>query len=188
MRTTIYVFGRGGHAQAVAQFATTLGVSADRQDYEALRNGPWSGAIVGVGCSDMALRERLFDEIMARHYPADPLVQFRNAGHLEPIGAGTVIFPSVIGDAWVGRNVVVYSGCVIEHGSTVADHAWLSPGVILCGNVTVSPRAFLGAGAIVLPGVTIGKGARIGAGAVIHDDVSDGATVYGPKHSLEVKA
>ena len=178
----IVVFGHGGHAQAVVNLAATMGKTATMVDYQQIRTKPGRAeSLVGIGCSDMYLRERLFGEIMAHHWP-DTLCYAQGVERmLEPARAGTVIFPSTIGDAQIGRNVVIYSGCVVEHGATVGDHAWLSPGVILCGNVTVKPRAFLGAGAIVLPGVTIGEGARIGAGAVIHHDVPDGLTVYGPR-------
>ena len=167
----IVVVGAGSHAHAVA--ALIGGAVVRREDYVKKR-GDGCYAVVGMGCSDMAARRAIFRQIGSR---VARLFAHRS------VGDGTVVFPNVtLGNlAVIGRNVVIYSGSVVEHGSTVGDHAWLSPGVILCGNVTVKPRAFLGAGAIVLPGVTIGEGARIGAGAVIHHDVPNGATVHGPR-------
>lgn len=158
------VVGKGSHARAVAALFR-CGVLVPYEDVV-----PRKGldAIVGIGCSDLRLRVLAFDELAAAGAIDEP---------------GTVVFPGgrVGTNVRIGRNVVIYSGAVVEHDSTIGDHAWLSPGVILCGNVTVQARAFLGAGAIVLPGVTIGEAARIGAGAVIHGDVRAGATVYGPR-------
>ena len=53
----------------------------------------------------------------------------------------------------------------------IGDHAYLSPGVVLSGQVTVEADVFLGAGAIVLPGLRIGRAAVVAAGAVVTADV-----------------
>ena len=176
----VVVFGKGGHALAVADCANRLGYNAVAVAVEEIGKFPWHDAVVGVGCSDMAARIHLFDLLKGK--------RLKSAIHpsrhrYRMIGDGTVIFPGVTLGVGVdiGQNVVVYSGSVVEHGSTIGDHAWLSPGVILCGNVTIKPRAFLGAGAIVLPGVTIGEGAKIGAGAVVHFDIPAGGTIRGPR-------
>ena len=61
----------------------------------------------------------------------------------------------------------------------IGDHCYLSPGVVLSGDVAVEHGAFLGAGAVVVPGVRIGAGAVVAAGAVVIDDVPLGTTVIG---------
>jgi acetyltransferase-like isoleucine patch superfamily enzyme len=68
---------------------------------------------------------------------------------------------------------------VVEHECTIGDHGYLSPGVVLSGQVTVETGAFLGAGAVVLPGLRIGAGAVVAAGAVVTVDVAAGQTVMG---------
>jgi len=67
----------------------------------------------------------------------------------------------------------------VEHDCRIADHCYLSPGVVLSGQVTIERGAFLGAGAVVVPGVRIGADAVVAAGAVVIEDVPDGATVLG---------
>ena len=180
------VIGRGGHAIAVEGLALRQGWPSGRpeiMEYEAAANLPnGAAAIIGLGSSNLVLRVALFAELRRRL----SMVSIVSGDAVTPrhpeIGDGTAIFPCTLGDdVTVGENVVIYSGCVVEHGSVVEDHAWLSPGVILCGNVTVKPRVFIGAGAIILPGVTLYDGCKIGAGAVVHDDVAAGETVYGPK-------
>jgi UDP-perosamine 4-acetyltransferase len=74
----------------------------------------------------------------------------------------------------VGENAVLYSNAVAEHDCHIAAHAYLSPGVILCGGVTVEPLAFIGAGAVVLPGVTIGTRAMVRARDLVRSDVPAG--------------
>ena len=176
------VLGGGGHAEAVAGVAVAGGNPVRRARFEDAWR-PANHVIVGVGCSNMALRERIATECMEFLAPGlvHPTVWTPTSCMIE---RGTVVFPgAVLGTAArLGRNVVVYSGSVIEHDCVIDDHAWLSPGVILCGNVTVKAKVFIGAGAILLPGVTVYEGARIGAGAVVHQDVPAGATVYGPRH------
>jgi sugar O-acyltransferase (sialic acid O-acetyltransferase NeuD family) len=175
------VVGSGGHAHAVARM---FGHSP--KPWEVFRDSPTARewAVVGVGCSDFSLREEIYTALVGWGCLGGPLVHDKAVvPWYEQVAGGTVVFAgAVIGvNALIGRNVVVYSNAVVEHDSIVGDHAWLSPGVILCGNVTVKPRVFLGAGAVVLPGVTLYEGCRIGAGAVVHEDVAAGETVYGPK-------
>lgn len=181
----IVIFGRGGHANAIVSYAQRHkhnAIAAPWEDVDIRRWGSYA-AIVGVGCSDMPGREMLYRRLSKRRLGVTTLVHGANAG--ASVGDGTVVFDAVTLGAKVtiGCNVVIYSGAVVEHDSVVGDHAWLSPGVILCGGVTVKPRAMLGAGAIVLPNVTIGERTIIGAGAVIHHDVADGLTVLGPRNA-----
>lgn len=177
------IVGKGSHADALWALAGPRPVTTvSAEDFGALRaaigNEP---VIVGVGCSNMPMREAVYAQLedarcyIAKLVRADEDHAYINEG--AAVFSGTALGQGVR----IGRNVVVYSNCTIEHGSVVWNHAWLSPSVTLCGNVTVKEGAFLGAGAIVLPGVTIGAHAKIGAGAVIHKDVPDGATVYGPR-------
>ena len=168
----IVVLGKGGHAHAVA--ALVGGCTMPYEKFKAIRRD-YRWYLVGVGCSDLVQRVALFRRIGKRI--ASPHIR---------MSPGTVVFPHVTLGAGVivGQNVVIYSGSIVEHGSTIGDHAWLSPGVILCGNVTIKPCAFLGAGAIVLPGVTIGEGAKIGAGAVVHFDIPAGVTIHGPRSAV----
>ncbi len=79
----------------------------------------------------------------------------------------------------VGVNGVCYGGVIVEHDCWIGDHCYLSPGVVLSGQVTVERSAFLGAGAVVVPGVRIGAGAVVAAGAVVIEDVPAGTTVLG---------
>lgn len=102
------------------------------------------------------------------------------SGHAT-IGEGSVALAqsAVSAGVRIGRNVIVNTGAIVEHDSTVADHVHLCPGSRLSGGVAVAEGAFVGAGAVVREGVSIGAWSIIGAGAVVLSDVPDGATVVG---------
>ena len=81
--------------------------------------------------------------------------------------------------ASVGENVVINTRASIDHDCRIEPHAFIGPGVVLCGSVVVGEATLVGAGAVVLPGVSIGKNVIVGAGAVVNRAVPDGATVMG---------
>ena len=66
----------------------------------------------------------------------------------------------------------------IDHDCVIGAHTFISPGVVLSGNVLVGESVFIGAGAAVLPGV-IGVNVVIGAGAVVIKSIPDGWIVAG---------
>ena len=57
--------------------------------------------------------------------------------------------------------------------------SYLSPGVVLSGNVSVGADTFIGSGVIVSNGISIGSNSVIGIGSVITQDVPDNSTVIG---------
>jgi UDP-perosamine 4-acetyltransferase len=97
------------------------------------------------------------------------------------LGAGCQIMAGVILQCRVSvaENAVINTRASIDHDCRIAAHAFISPGVVLCGNVCVGEGALVGAGAIVLPGVQIGRNAVIGAGAVVNKTAPDGDVVVG---------
>ena len=85
------------------------------------------------------------------------------------IMAGAVIQPRTV----VGENAVVNSSASIDHDCRIEAHAFIAPGVVLCGDVSVGAGTFIGAGAVILPGVSIGENALVGAGAIVRGDIGD---------------
>ena len=81
--------------------------------------------------------------------------------------------------ATIGKQVILNTGCSIDHDCFLEDFVHISPGVALAGNVRVGEGTHIGIGAVVIPGVKIGKWCTIGAGTVVLKDVPDGAMVVG---------
>jgi D-alanine-D-alanine ligase len=97
-----------------------------------------------------------------------------------PYVGADVTASAVAMDKLAAKRLLAAAGLpVVEHECVIGDHAYLSPGVILSGQVMVEAGAFLGAGAVVLPGLRIGAGAVVAAGAVVTADVPAGQTVMG---------
>jgi acetyltransferase-like isoleucine patch superfamily enzyme len=79
----------------------------------------------------------------------------------------------------VGSNVILNTGCSIDHHNVIGDHAHIAPGARLGGNVTVGQGTLIGIGAIVLPGRHIGAWSVVAAGAVVTKDIPDGVVALG---------
>lgn len=146
--------------------------------------------IVAIGNNET--RMKIFDSLRARR------VKFANAlhphGSLSPsaelgkgvmVCAGTVVNPV----SFVGDNVILNTGCTIDHHNRIGAHAHIAPGVHLGGEVEIGEGALVGIGATVLPGCVIGAWAIVGAGAVVTKDIPAYATAVGVpariiKHTL----
>ncbi len=71
----------------------------------------------------------------------------------------------------IADNAVINTRASVDHDCKIGAHAFIGPGVTLCGDVCIGDNVFIGAGAIVLPGVTVGSNAVVGAGAVVTRDI-----------------
>lgn len=137
----------------------------------------------GVGAtSSKSLRSRFFNTWKQRGF------NFVSVQHPSAVVGREVIFSEgsqimagtiVQCRATIGDNVVINTRASVDHDCKIGAHAFIGPGVTLCGDVCIGDSAFLGAGAIVLPGITIGSNAIVGAGAVVTRDVPCGELVAG---------
>lgn len=137
-------------------------------------------AVIGVGVrprlqdAGTEIRRHIFEMGVAAGltFPAivDPSVIRRGSTEIgtgAQVLAGAILQPGVR----IGRNAIVNTGARIDHDCLVADHAFVAPGVVLCGAVEIGEGAFVGAGAVVLPGVRIGSGRVIPAGTTVRRSV-----------------
>ena len=200
MARRLLIVGAGGHGRAVADVATAAGwtiagfierartsaepdvIGTDGDIAAGVERHAIDGAVVGIGNTALARRAEIFERLRALGLPLPTLVHPRAV--ISPsarLGAGSVVFPGAVLGAGVvvGDNAVIYSGAIVEHGCRLADHVYLSPAVVLAGEVCVEAGAFVGAGAIVVTRLTVGKQAVVGAGAVVVRDVGAGDTVKG---------
>jgi UDP-perosamine 4-acetyltransferase len=129
-----------------------------------------------------ALRQRLFTQwsgrgftFVAVRHPSAVVARAVDLAAGSQVMAGAVVQTG----SRVGSNAVVNTRASVDHDCDIADHAFVAPGVVLCGGVRIGADAFIGAGAIVLPGVAVGAGAVVGAGACVTRDVPAGARVMG---------
>jgi sugar O-acyltransferase (sialic acid O-acetyltransferase NeuD family) len=79
----------------------------------------------------------------------------------------------------IADSVILNTGCIVDHESTVGRAAHICPGARLAGRVTVDDFAFVGIGATIIQCLTIGRASVVGAGAVVLQDVEPFTTVVG---------
>jgi sugar O-acyltransferase (sialic acid O-acetyltransferase NeuD family) len=198
------ILGAGGHARVV--YDTALGAGVDVAgfvdaalpvDAVVLAEGRVLGSEAwlltassqapllynGLGANpDTARRQALFERWVGRGARFPALVHpSAVVGRECAIEAGAQVMAGVVLQPRVrlGVNVVVNTRASVDHDVCIEAHAFIAPGVVLCGSVTVGTGAFIGAGAILVPGVRVGAGAVVGAGSVVRHPVPDGGRLLG---------
>lgn len=78
-----------------------------------------------------------------------------------------------------GDNVVINTMALVEHGSSVENHANISTKAVLNGDVLIGEGTFVGSGSVVIGQLSVGSWSIVGAGAVVTKDVESGVTVAG---------
>ena len=136
--------------------------------------------ILGIG--DNLLREKIFNLIIEKGKKVISLINSTSAiSSFSRIGEGVFInrYVTVNALANVGNNVILNTGCIIEHECYIYDNVHVAPGAVLAGNVKVGAGTLIGANAVVKQGVVIGKNVIVGAGTVVLNDVPDGKKLVG---------
>jgi acetyltransferase-like isoleucine patch superfamily enzyme len=79
----------------------------------------------------------------------------------------------------IGDNVILNTGCTVDHHNRIGNHARIAPGVHLSGDVTIGEGTLVGIGATMIPQRTVGAWSVIGAGSVVTRDIPAYATAVG---------
>jgi len=135
-------------------------------------------ALVTVGQIKAAeTRARLYEQLvmLGAKLPVvlSPRAQISRHSNL---GDGTIAMHGVVVNAnvRVGRNCIINSQALIEHGTQVGNHCHISTGARINGEVVVGNGCFIGSGAVIKHGISIGDHALIEAGQVVLADVPSG--------------
>jgi sugar O-acyltransferase (sialic acid O-acetyltransferase NeuD family) len=199
----ILIYGAGGHGRSLAAMIQTLNafeligfLDDGYQQGDKVLGLPVLGgaeklpelardgvrlAVNGIGgISDLRIRLYVFNLLHEQGFTCPTLIHF--TAFLED-SAELASAVQVLPFAYVGTEVVVKYGCIlntgviISHNCQLAPYVNLSPGATLAGGVTVGERSLVGMRATVNLNVHIGKGTRIGNGATVKADVPDGGIV-----------
>lgn len=79
----------------------------------------------------------------------------------------------------IGRDVILNTGCTIDHECQIGDGVHVMGAAAIAGRVKIHDFAVIGTNATILPDVEIGRGAYIGAGSVVLNDVEAGGVIVG---------
>lgn len=141
---------------------------------------PHDAVIVAIGKN--RTRAAIFDTLTGKGerfaqavHPAAILAADATLGRGVVICAGAVVNTAT----QIGDNVILNTGCTVDHHNTVARHVHVAPGAHTGGNVTIREGAFLGIGAVVIPGRCVGEWTTVGGGAAVIDDIPDHTTAVG---------
>ncbi|MDG2992388.1 acetyltransferase [Candidatus Synechococcus calcipolaris G9] len=191
MAKSLYLLGAGGHGRVLLDALQASGVQVTGILDPGLEVGqriydiPVLGGdrvlesidpatchlVNGIGANpSIASRRQLFIKWSSQGYtfssvihPTAIISKQTNIAESCQIMAGAIVQAGVT----LGQDVVVNTRASVDHDCVVADHCFISPGAILCGNITLEQSTFIGAGAVTLPGLHIGANSIIGAGTVV---------------------
>ncbi len=136
--------------------------------------------IIGIG--DNRKREQVFEKLLKNGCKIMTLKSLSaSVSTTSIIENGTFVNRNVSINAFarIGKNVILNTGCVIEHECIISDSVHIAPGAVLAGNVSVGERTFVGANSVIKQGIVIGADVIIGAGSVIIENIPDGVKVVG---------
>ena len=69
-------------------------------------------------------------------------------------------------DSEIGDNVILNTGCSIDHHNVIGKHAHIAPNATLCGAVTVGEGTLVDANATIVPGRTVPSWSLVKAGSL----------------------
>lgn len=144
---------------------------------------------IAVGYTDMnRLREKKFYEAKSKGYRLATYISSKtNYLSQYKCGENCFVFEGNTIQAYVKikDNVIVWSGNLIAHHSTIHSHNYISCHVVIAGNCEVESNCFLGVNSAIADGVRIARGTLVGAGAVITKD-TEPDSVYVPPRSIKL--
>lgn len=198
MKQIIFI-GGGGHAQSVLcamPKATNVAGYADVRANEKL-------AIAYLGSDEEVLKQYApneYDVHVTFVYAGDVNMELRKniiakyAGykHTTIVSENALVTPNVrLGEGVcvlekavvkadeVGKDTVINTGAIVEHGCTVGENCLVATGAIICGDVKIGNDCLVGAGAVIREGVTICDNVVIGLGAIVTKDINEPGTYVG---------
>ncbi|MCC9071738.1 acetyltransferase [Flavobacterium sp. F-65] len=197
---SVILIGYSGHAYVVAETVLENGFEIiGYSDKEEAGSDPYNLVYLGferendfigwlkeipfvLGIGDNKLRQNIANLIEGKGKEIQTTIH--KTAHISInaiIGTGSFINKNVSVNSLVriGKNVILNTGCIIEHECVLQDAVHVAPGAVLAGNVTIGERTFVGANSVIKQGVIIGKDVIIGAGSVIISNIPDGKKVVG---------
>ena len=126
--------------------------------------------LVAVGYHGLnALRKEKYDQAKAKGYRMASYVSPRaGVGNWLTMGDNCIVLDAIVEPgARLGNNVVIWSGVLVGHHTTIDDHAWVAGQAVFGGSARLGERCFVGLGAIIGHEVEIGEQSFLGAGVLV---------------------
>ena len=128
---------------------------------------------------NLQLRKRILERYKSYHshtFVASTALVTRNSN----LGEGSVVMEkAVVNRSSIGKNTVINTGAIIEHGCTIGNNCFIGPGAIVCGGVTIGDNTLIGAGTIVRDDISIASDCTIGMGSLVTKDIKEAGVYQG---------
>jgi sugar O-acyltransferase (sialic acid O-acetyltransferase NeuD family) len=129
------------------------------------------GMIVALGYHDLnRLRRERYDAAKEKGYAMVSFISPRaSIGDWLEMGDNCIVLDNAVIEpgSRLGNNVVVWSGVLIGHHTSIEDHAWIAGQAIFGGSARLGAGSFVGLGAIVGHEVDLGEDTMVGAGSLV---------------------
>jgi sugar O-acyltransferase (sialic acid O-acetyltransferase NeuD family) len=79
----------------------------------------------------------------------------------------------------IGNHVLIRWASIITHDNKIDDHAFIGPGVTVCGYTHIGAGTYVGAGSTINEKIKIGSWCTVGSGSTVIRDVEDNDVVAG---------
>lgn len=135
--------------------------------------------LVAIGYHDLnAVRAKIYALAKSAGYTLASFISPRaSVGDWLEAGDNCIVLDNAMIEPGVrlGNNVVVWSGVLVGHHSTIDDHAWIAGQAVFGGSAHLGERSFVGLGAIVGHEVDLGAQSLVSAGALVMKCADDKA-------------
>lgn len=137
-------------------------------------DGAFDFIFIAVGYLRFSVRERLFNRFIG-------IVPFANiispTAYVHPtatLGEGIQLSDDtyIAHNAVIEDNVLITLRSIVNHGTRIKKHSFLSTCVTTAGHVTVGERCFIGVGAVISDGITICDDVWLSPGSVVISDIN----------------
>jgi acetyltransferase EpsM len=194
MRSSISIFGIGGHAKVIIESALLNGFIIDciyDDDLKKLNSnfgeiiisGPidvnfFGSLVIAIGNNN--IRKQISDRFSKANWqtvihPSAIISKDVIIGEGSVVMAGAIIQTGTK----IGKHSIINTGACIDHDCIIADFVHIGPNSSLAGGVSVGEGTFIGIGSSIIPNRTIGRWTKVGAGSVIITDQPDNCTTCG---------
>ena len=119
----------------------------------------FNNALISVGqIKDHTVRLKIYNKLKKLHFKLPKIISpFAVISKTSSIGEGTVIMPSVVigANVKIGKNCIINTRSIIEHGSIVNDNTHVSTSVTINGGVKIGANCFIGSNSTLAQTVSI---------------------------------
>ena len=192
MKPIIFI-GGGGHAQSVLcampKSAKVTGyadvhandkldiayLGSDEQVLEQFSPNEYDVHVTFVYAGDvnMELRKKIIAKYAGYKHATIVSDQALVTSNVQLAEGVCVLEKAVVKGDKVGKDTVINTGAIIEHGCVVGENCLVATGAIICGDVQIGNDCLIGAGAIVRDDVSVCDSAIVGLGAVVTKDITE---------------